>query len=144
MPVLLERESLRRLIVEQIDSSLPRCRRETVVIKSIPVTLEIADTPFLRDKGLMFRESLGGNEGMLFVFPDDDRRGFWMKNTLIPLSIAFIDREGYVINIEDMNPNDLQSKYSQAPARYALEMNSGWFDRNRVSSGEFILSKTHD
>ena len=135
MSYSLNRSSLRQLIIESVDMMLPRCHVSEIEINSIPILVEIADTDFLRNRGLMFRQHMPENSGMLFVFPGSDNRGFWMKNTLIPLSIAFINEGGHIINIENMEPNDLNSRYSSGPARYALEMNRGWFDKNSVRPG---------
>ena len=87
----------------------------------------------------MFRKSMPENEGMLFDFFNDEDRGFWMKNTTIPLSIAFIDSSGTISNIEQMEPNSLNSAYSKKPCRYALEMNQGWFSENDIHPGSKCL-----
>ena len=83
----------------------------------------------------MRRERLGANRGMLFVFPDLDRPCMWMKNTLIPLSVAFLDEQGAVINIEDMAPQTETGHCAKAPARFALEMTQGWFRSHGISAG---------
>jgi uncharacterized membrane protein (UPF0127 family) len=85
-----------------------------------------ADFPS-RAQGLMYRKRLAPNAGMLFVFDQPGEQCMWMKNTLIPLSVAFIDDAGTIINIEDMTPQTLDSHCARRPARYALEMNGGWF-----------------
>ena len=134
--MILKREILRGLITEEIQrNSLPK--RE-IYVGSVPALVEVASTPLQRDMGLMFRKSLAENSGMIFVFPDCGHRGFWMKNTHIPLSIAFADDSGKILNIESMKPHDMLSKYSSGPARYALEMNDGWFERNQIQPGDFI------
>ena len=89
-------------------------------------------------KGLMYRTSLNENQGMLFVFPSPGIYPFWMKNTLIPLSVAFLDKEGRVINIEKMSPLTETLHYPLAPEKLALEMNQGWFDAHGVRPGERI------
>lgn len=99
------------------------------------VTAEIADTPALRERGLMERDSLPENHGMLFVYPDERDRSFWMRNTPLALDIAFIDRGGTIINIETMQPNDDENTVSSRPAMYALEMEAGWFEANGVEPG---------
>jgi uncharacterized membrane protein (UPF0127 family) len=87
----------------------------------------------------MFRRSLGESEGMLFMYDSPRMMSFWMKNTRIPLSIAFLDREGIIVNIEQMRPYDDSVRYrSAAPAQYALEMNRGWFERNGVGVGDRV------
>jgi len=87
----------------------------------------------------MFRPRLAPDSGMLFVFEEDDVRRFWMKNTFIPLSIAFIDRAGVIANILEMTPHDTTTPYRSArPVRYALEMNSGWFLSRGVGPGDTV------
>lgn len=102
----------------------------------IYLNAEIANNEFRRRKGLMFRKNLPLNEGMLFVFEYDQKLSFWMKNTYIPLSIAFIDGGGFIREIYDMAPLNeniiYTSKYS---VRYALEVNKGWFARNNIQPG---------
>lgn len=102
------------------------------------LTVELAATPEQRTQGLMFRESLADDTGMLFVFPFDQGLSFWMRNTTIPLSIAFIDSERRIINIADMQPLDEQSVPSERPARYALEVNQGWFGARGIRAGDLV------
>lgn len=85
--------------------------------------------------GLMFRKDLGSDVGMLFVFSDSQQRAFWMKNTLIPLSIAYMNEKGAVENILEMPPQTEQSFMSAGPAKFALEMNAGWFSKHGVKPG---------
>jgi hypothetical protein len=134
------KSGLRRLIVEEINRSLPGCYSHEILIDSIPIIIEVADTPFLRNRGLMFRHSIPENSGMLFSFPDNSERSFWMKNTHVPLSIAFIDGNGVIKNIERMKPHCLEHIYSMGEAPYALEMNEGWFHRNGFSRGTRVLN----
>ena len=102
------------------------------------VTAEIADTPALRERGLMGRESLPENQGMLFVYPDEQERSFWMRNTPMALDIAFLDRRGTIVNIETMQPNDDENTVSSRPAMYALEMEAGWFEAKGVEPGMLV------
>lgn len=102
------------------------------------ITVEVADEPAEHSLGLMYRKELDADAGMLFVYPGEDRRSFWMQNTSIPLSIAFMDAQGTVINIEDMVPFDRSSVPSKAPAQYALEMNKGWFAAHGVEPGDVV------
>jgi uncharacterized membrane protein (UPF0127 family) len=103
------------------------------------IRVEVAATPDTREKGLMFRESLPPNTGMLFIFPETRRLSFWMKNTYIPLSIAFLDDDGIILNIEPMAPRDETSRtLSRGPARYALEMQQGWFEEHGVKAGDRV------
>ena len=89
-------------------------------------------------KGLMFRENLEKDEGMIFVYGREEYLSFWMKNTRIPLSIAFLDKTGKIVDIQDMTPFSLQSHVSAFPAQYALEVNQGWFKQNGISVGQGI------
>lgn len=104
-------------------------------VGGVTVTAEIADTPALRERGLMERDSLPENHGMLFVYPEERDLSFWMRNTPLALDIAFIDRAGTIINIETMRPNDDENTVSSRPAMYALEMEAGWFEANGVEPG---------
>lgn len=106
--------------------------------EKVEVRVEIADEPDEQARGLMDRTALGRDRGMLFVFPDEKERSFWMKNTLIPLSIAYIDSEGRIVDIQDMKPLDDDPPHyvSAEPARYALEVNQGFFDENGVKVGD--------
>jgi hypothetical protein len=108
-------------------------------VGGIEIQVEIADSEAERSRGLMFRESLPENQGMLFVY-DTQREtlGFWMRNTLIPLDIAYADREGRIVDIRQMEPRDERTVSSAAPAMYALEMNQGWFEKNGVRVGDRI------
>ncbi len=102
------------------------------------IWVEVARTPTERAKGLMGRRSLGWEEGMLFIFEVEDYHSFWMKDTPIALSIAFIDREGRIVSITDMEALSLDSHSPPAPILYALEMRKGWFSRNGVKVGDRI------
>lgn len=99
------------------------------------IQAEVAQTPAQREIGLMNRKSLPGNAGMLFVFERKDGYCFWMKNTFVPLSIAFIADDGSIVNIEDMAPQTETSHCAQGPVRYALEMSQGWFAKRGFKAG---------
>ena len=99
------------------------------------IQAELAQTSEQRSIGLMHRPKMGANEGMLFVFGAPAEQCFWMKNTLLPLSIAFLADDGLVINIEDMAPQTLNGHCSNRPVRYALEMNQGWFAKRGIKPG---------
>jgi uncharacterized membrane protein (UPF0127 family) len=108
-------------------------------ISEVPLKVEIADTPQTSENGLMFRDSLPEGQGMLFIFEQPKKASFWMKNTKIPLSIAFIDSAGKILEIKSMNPLDetvVPSRSDQVA--YALEVNQGWFARHTISSGAKI------
>ncbi|MBA4742449.1 MAG: DUF192 domain-containing protein [Azoarcus sp.] len=102
------------------------------------ITAEMAHTPQTRQVGLMHRESMAENRGMVFVFDYDARHCMWMKNTLIPLSVAFLSRDGTIVNIADMQPQTSTSHCAAKSARYALEMNKGWFDERGIGAGDRI------
>lgn len=99
------------------------------------IRAEVAADPETRGRGLMYRKSLERNAGMLFVFDQAGAHCMWMKNTYVPLSVAFLDRQGAIINIADMEPHSEQSHCAQRPALYALEMNRGWFAQRGVKPG---------
>jgi len=103
--------------------------------------VEVADTYFKRELGLMRRKKLSKDSGMLFKFPYYNRQSFWMKDTYIPLDIAFIDDDGYVLQIESMSPLSTKAVISNDPCRYALEVNKGWFEKNEVREGSVILGE---
>jgi uncharacterized membrane protein (UPF0127 family) len=101
------------------------------------ITAEVADENHERSAGLMFREKLAPDSGMLFVMPRPDRAAFWMKNTLIPLSIAYLDLQGTILEIHDMKPHNEKSVPSIFPTvAYALEMEQGWFTKAEVHPGQ--------
>ncbi|MFT5585218.1 MAG: uncharacterized membrane protein (UPF0127 family) [Cognaticolwellia sp.] len=102
------------------------------------ISVELADDPAERHQGLMYRSSMDAEHGMLFVYPNTAPRSFWMENTSIPLSIAFLDETGRVLNIENMTPYDRSGVPSAGAAMYALEMNRGWFERNGVQVGSVV------
>lgn len=102
------------------------------------IKAEVAASNAEREQGLMFREKLGQNEGMVFLFDAPSDVCMWMKNTLIPLSVAFLDDKGTIVNIEDMQPQTTNSHCSKKPVRYALEMNLGWFKQKNLKPGTGI------
>jgi uncharacterized membrane protein (UPF0127 family) len=99
------------------------------------IVAELAQTPAQQQLGMMMRTEMATHEGMLFVFDDVSPRCFWMKNTLLPLSIAFIEDDGTVVNIAEMKPRSEASHCSEKPVRYALEMNQGWFSKRAIKPG---------
>lgn len=129
--------SLIRDYIRALISSFPDDSAE-ILVNNVPIRAEIVRTPEKIQKGLMYRDSLGENCGMLFIFPDSQPRSFWMRNTKIPLSIAYTDANGYIINIEEMCPYSEQQVLSRGPASCALEMNRGWFKKNGIKPGHKI------
>lgn len=110
-------------------------------IKGNRIIAEVAATPEDRALGLMFRTALHPDSGMIFVFENEQPLRFWMKNTYIPLSIAFIDEDGVITDIREMAPLDTFTRYeSSRPARYALEANSGWFFAHGIKPGDMVFN----
>lgn len=114
----------------------PAAATAWVIFGADTVTAEVARTDEERGQGLMYRESLGPDAGMLFVFPEQSVRSFWMQDTYIPLDIAFMDREFLIVDIQQMEPMSTTSHVSRAPATYALEVNQGWFQAHGVRVGD--------
>jgi hypothetical protein len=105
------------------------------------VQAELAVTPEQQATGMMFRTQMGAHEGMLFVNDEPGVRCFWMRNTLLPLTIAFIADDGTIVNLADMAPKSEQSHCSAAPVRFALEMNQGWFAKRGIKPGARVSGK---
>lgn len=113
-------------------------REQQININDRTLDVEVASEPSDIRNGLMHRDSIPSDGGMLFVFPDSAERSFYMKNTKIPLSIAFADPDGTINTIKPMDPFDETSVTSDSPSKFALEMNQGWFDSNDVCVGDKI------
>lgn len=103
-----------------------------------PLTVELAATDRQRARGLMHRTELCADCGMLFDFGETRYVGMWMKNTFVPLSVAYFNEQGVIVNIRQMQPQTLQSHPSDAPVRFALEMPMGWFNKNKIQAGDRI------
>jgi len=99
------------------------------------LNVEVAQTPEQHQIGLMFRKTMPTNDGMIFVFDRPGQQCFWMKNTLLPLSVAFISDDGAIANIEEMRPQTLDSHCSTKEVRFVLEMNEGWFTKRGIKAG---------
>ena len=119
-------------VAQQAPQSLPMLRLNAGIHN---IQAELAQTPEQRSVGLMHRPSMDAPHGMLFAFEQAATQCFWMKNTLLPLSIAFVADDGTVVNIADMAPQTTESHCSAQPVRYALEMNRGWFAKRGVKPG---------
>ncbi|MBP6801281.1 MAG: DUF192 domain-containing protein [Zoogloea oleivorans] len=102
------------------------------------IEAEVAATQENRMVGLMQRRSMPANHGMLFVFTEQQRHCMWMRNTLLPLSVAFLDEQGRILNVEDMQPQTEDNHCAAKPARFALEMNLGWFKQKGLAAGTKI------
>ena len=110
-----------------------------VKIGESKVYAEVADNMIERQRGLMWRKEMADERGMLFVFDEDEVRSFWMKNTLLPLSIAYLNKDRKILNILKMAPNNSTLHYRSAgPARYALEVNQGWFEKRGIGAGDVV------
>ena len=126
------------------DSGKPQTGLETRVISiassqgPVTVLVELAKTETERNTGLMYRTSLEDGKGMFFIFENDEVRSFWMKNTLIPLSIAYISFDGAILDIRDMYPKNTNPVHSSRSARYALEVPQGWFSRVGIKAGDKV------
>jgi uncharacterized membrane protein (UPF0127 family) len=128
--------------------NIASCSPQKLTVREIPierdgqsiavVKAEIAVTQEERAKGLMYRKNLPDGEGMLFIFERDEVLSFWMKNTTIPLSIAYIASDGRIIDVKDMYPLDLNSVSSSRSVRYALEVPQGWFSRAGIRTGDIV------
>ena len=135
--------SLRVLVALFAIAALPAfadAQMRTAVLKigAHRIKLEVAQTDGEREKGLMFRKQMGRDDGMLFIFDEPAYHAMWMKNTLIPLSVAFLDAQGTILNILDMEPQTLDSHAAAGPAIYAIETNKGWFEAKKIKAGDRV------
>lgn len=110
-------------------------QRTTLTAGMFQITAQVAQTPEQREVGLMFRSEMPQPEGMLFIFDNPSQQCFWMKNTLLPLTAAFIADDGVIVNLVDMQPQTLTSHCSVKPVRFVLEMNQGWFAKKGIKAG---------
>jgi uncharacterized membrane protein (UPF0127 family) len=99
------------------------------------IDAQVASTQDQRATGLMFRKEMPQSEGMLFIFEQPSQQCFWMKNTLLPLTAAFVEDDGTIINLADMKPQTTNSHCSERPVRFVLEMNQGWFTKKGIKAG---------
>jgi uncharacterized protein len=116
-------------------TSMPPRGSAWVIFDADTVVAEVADTPALRERGLMFRTEVPDGTGMLFVFEDSQVRSFWMRNTYVPLDIAFMDPAMRVVDIRQMEPESEELTESAAPAMFALEVRQGWFEQQGIETG---------
>lgn len=117
------------------DAPQTQLQRITLSVGIHQIDTQVALTPEQHQIGLMYRTEMPQGEGMLFVFPSPSKQCFWMKNTQIPLTAAFIADDGTVVNLEDMKPQTTDSHCSLKPVRYVLEMNQGWFAKKGIKAG---------
>jgi uncharacterized membrane protein (UPF0127 family) len=116
-------------------------QRTTLSIGIHQIDAQLATTPEQREIGLMYRKEMPTREGMLFVFESPSRLCFWMKNTLIPLTAAFIADDGSIVNLENMKPQTTESHCAAKPVRYVLEMNQGWFAKRGIKPGSKVSGR---
>ncbi len=115
--------------------------REKLSIGIHQIDTQLAVTSEQREIGLMFRKEMPQHEGMLFIFENPSRLCFWMKNTLLPLTAAFVAEDGSIVNLENMKPQTTESHCSTKPVRYVLEMNQGWFAKKGIKPGSKISGR---
>jgi len=119
-------------------------REQKIRVAAIELTVEVAETPEQHSRGLMFRSKLEEGRGMIFIFPDAEYRGFWMKNTFIPLSIGYFDANKKLVDMQDMEPVKSMMEAnpptyrSKKPAQYALEVPKGWFRKHKIKIGDSL------
>ena len=135
--------ALRVLLATLVLATVPafadtRLKTTTLRIGEHRLKVEVVQNDADRSKGLMYREKLGKDDGMLFIFDEPAYHSMWMKNTLIPLSVAFVDAGGTILNILDMEPQTLDSHASAGPSIYAIETNKGWFEGKRIKAGDKV------
>lgn len=130
--LLLLSTSLSFAHAQEPQSNLPRVR---ITAGMYQIDAQVAKTAEQRQTGLMFRKEMPQGEGMIFVFEQPATQCFWMKNTLIPLTAAFVADDGRIVNLADMKPKTEDSHCSKEPVRFVLEMNQGWFERKNIKAG---------
>ncbi len=131
------------LFLAQSFFAAPQFEKRTIKVGSVEAVVEIADTEEKSAHGLMFRHQMPTDEGMLFIFPNEETRSFWMKNTFLPLTIGYFDGKGKRIDLQDMEPvksemDQPKTYISRGPAKYALEMNRGWFAKKGIVLGAVL------
>ena len=122
-------------VVQAQDAPQMNLERVKLSLGMHRLDVQVAATSEQRQIGLMFRKDMPQHEGMIFIFEQSGQRCFWMKNTLLPLSAAFVEDDGTIVNIEDMKPQTLDAHCSAKPVRYVLEMNKGWFAKKGIKPG---------
>jgi uncharacterized membrane protein (UPF0127 family) len=129
------------LAQDQAQRNLPRARIQAGMYQ---IDAQLAVTPAQREIGLMFRSEMPQHEGMLFVFEQPSEQCFWMKNTILPLTAAFVADDGTIVNLADMKPQTTESHCSAKPVRFVLEMNQGWFGKKAIKAGYKLSGKSFD
>jgi uncharacterized membrane protein (UPF0127 family) len=126
---------------DEPQTNLPRT---TLAAGMHQIDTQLALTPEQRQIGLMFRKAMPQHEGMLFVFEQPTQQCFWMKNTILPLTAAFVADDGTIVNLADMKPQTTDAHCSDKPVRYVLEMNQGWFAKKGIKAGFRLAGKPFD
>ena len=138
LPLSLPMAQAQSPFLNQPQLDLPRA---TLQAGRQQISVQLAETPLQRQIGLMHRRQMPKHEGMLFVFEQPGVQCFWMKNTLLPLTAAFLDDAGRIVNLADMQPQSEQQHCSAKPVRYVLEMNQGWFKQRNLKAGARLRGK---
>ena len=123
---------------ERPQLALPHARLQAGMYQ---IDAQLAATPEQREIGLMHRSEMPQHEGMLFVFEQPAEQCFWMKNTILPLTAAFVADDGTIVNLVDMKPQTTDSHCSARPVRFVLEMNQGWFHKKAIRAGDKLSGK---
>ncbi len=128
----------------QTEKARPKYQKKSITVGTKTITVEIADDDVKRAYGLMFVKKMPKDTGMLFVFDRPEMQSFWMKNTLIPLAIGYFGEDKKLVDVLEMEPGNMLEKKirtypSSAPAKYALEMNKGWFKKNKIKVGAVLI-----
>ncbi len=132
LTLLLSGLAFSALAQDAPQTNLPRIKLQAGMYQ---IDTQVAQTPDQRSIGLMFRKEMPQHEGMLFVFEQPATQCFWMKNTLLPLTAAFVADDGTIVNLADMKPQTTDSHCSEKPVRFVLEMNQGWFSKKGLKAG---------
>jgi hypothetical protein len=127
------------LILLLVIQCQPATQDHYLTIKGKPIKVELAITEEERVQGLKYRNALSPDTGMLFIYPQENILSFWMEDTTLPLSIAFIKSNGVIVDIKDMQPLSLDIIRSSTPAQYALEIAQGWFQQNQIKVGDAVI-----
>ena len=140
LALLLALSAAMILIYGPADAKEPEAPKfKKIVVGKTPLRVEVVDTLEQQERGLMFRQSMPENEGMLFVYKEPQEMSFWMRNTFIPLDIAFVGADGIILNIHQARPLDESVLYRSAgSARYVIETNQGWFSRHGIRPGDKV------
>ncbi|MBK6592836.1 MAG: DUF192 domain-containing protein [Burkholderiales bacterium] len=141
VPVVLAAICLAHGVAQAQDQAQTQLPRTTLSVGIHQIDTQLATTQEQHATGLMHRQEMPQHEGMLFIFENSTRQCFWMKNTLLPLTAAFVADDGTIVNLVDMKPKSLDSHCSAKPVRFVLEMNQGWFAKKGIKPGSKISGR---